>query len=242
VTTNPAERAQLLEAAQADLETALRVDPRLASAWYALSSLHHERKDLVAAALAAERSYEADAFLQFQDRNLYQLFETHYNLEQFPNAQRWCEEGARRFPRQRRFVGCQLMMLIAPWAQPDVGRAWALARRMDTLTAGAPDSAVLTRDVRVFVGGVLARAGQPDSARALLLANRAGREIDHEQRLAVREAIMRVLLGDLDEAVELWRRYALANPDHKIDATVFTHWWWRPLRDHRGFQSLTRAQ
>ncbi|HWP38930.1 MAG TPA: protein kinase [Gemmatimonadales bacterium] len=242
VTPDPAARARLLDSAQVDLETAVRIDPRAASAWYALSLLHHERKDLVAAALAAERSYEADAFLQFQDRNLYQLFETHYNLEQFPNAQRWCEEGARRFPRRRQFVGCQLMMLISPWAQADVGKAWALARRMDSLTTGAPDSALLARDVRIFVGGVLARAGQADSARAMLLANRAGRDIDHEQRLAVREAIMRVLLGDLDEAVELWRRYALANPDHKIDPTVFTHWWWRPLRDHRGFQSLTRAQ
>jgi serine/threonine-protein kinase len=242
VTPDPAERARLLDSAQTDLETAVRIDPRAASAWYALSLLHHERKDLVAAALAAERSYEADAFLQFQDRNLYQLFETHYNLEQFPNAQRWCEEGARRFPHRRQFVGCQLMMLISPWAPPDVGKAWALARRMDTLTAGAPDSVVLARDVRIFVAGVLARAGQPDSARAMLLANRAGRDTDHEQRLAVREAIMRVLLGDYDEAVDLWRRYALANPDHKIDPTVFTHWWWRPLREHRGFQSLTRGQ
>jgi serine/threonine-protein kinase len=240
VTPNPAEHAQLLSAAHADLDASVKADPTLAAAWYVLSNLAYDMKDNVAAAIAAERAYEADAFLRYQDDNLYQLFRVHYDLEQFPNAQRWCDEGERRFPADRRFVNCQLMMLITPWAQPDPARALALARRADSLT---PASArpIAGRMARMFAAGALARAGLGDSARQLLVAARAGRDIDPEQQLAVREAVIRVVLGDLEEAVQLLKGYVVANPTHRFDISRDLHWWWRPLRDDAEFLQSVAA-
>jgi hypothetical protein len=109
---------------------------------------------------------------------------------------------------------------------------------MDTLVAGDPAGEMSARIARMFVGGALARAGLSDSARSVLSAARAGQDIDPEQVLAVREAVMRVILGDYDDAVELFKRYALANPTHKIDLSRNLHWWWRPLRNHPGLQSV----
>jgi hypothetical protein len=92
---------------------------------------------------------------------------------------------------------------------------------------------------RMYVGGVLARAGLADSARRVLEGARAGRDIDPDQELAAREAVMRVLLGDLDEAVSQLNRYIVANPTHTFDLTSGDlHWWWRPLRDNPRFRAL----
>jgi TolB-like protein len=234
-----AQRAKLLDEARADLQQAVKIDPNLANAWYALSNVDYQFNDRVAAALDAERSYDADAFLQYQDNNVAQLFQTHYDLEQFPNAQRWCDEGARRFPKDFRFTFCQLEMMLAPWAKADPARAWALADRMDTIEAGEPDSLLNSRAARMFAAGALARVGLADSARHVLVANRATQDQDPEQELAIREAAVRVMLGDQDEAVRLIRRYVLANPTHKFDTSTSMYWWWRPLRDNPEFQSVT---
>ncbi len=239
VIPDAAQRAKLLEEARADLQQAVTIDPNLANAWYALSNVDLAFNDRVTAALDAERSYDADAFLRYQDNNVAQLFQTHYNLEQFPNAQRWCDEGARRFPRDIRFTFCQLQMMLAPWAKPDPARAWALAYRTDTLAADEPDSLLNSRGARMFVAGALARVGLADSARHVLVANRASQDLDPNQELAIREAAVRVVLGDQDEAVRLIRRYVLANPTHKFDTSTSMLWWWRPLRDNPGFQSVT---
>ena len=58
---------------------------------------------------------------------------------------------------------------------------------------------------------------------------------DGGHRLAVREAVIRVVLGDLDEAVQLLKRYVLANPGHRWDVSRELHWWWRPLRNNPDF-------
>ena len=234
---NPQERERLLEGARADLEAAVEADPKLANAWYALSHLHYQRNDNMSAVIAARRAYEADAFLSNQDRNLFQLFQTHYDLEQFPDAQRWCDEGARRFPGDYRFVECQLWMLITPWATADANRAWRLASTLDTLVPEQTREMVGHRS-RMVVGGVLARAGLADSARHVLEGARAGRDVDPEQQLASDEAVMRTLLGDFDEAIELLKRYLAANPGHDFDVDRDLHWWWRPLRDRPGFRAV----
>jgi len=240
--TDPAQQAKALNAAQADLDSATTIDPTLANAWYALSQLDYAKEDNVAATLAAERAYEADAFLQFQNQNVYQLFQTHYDLEQFPNAQRWCDEGERRFPGDFNFALCHLMMQITPWGQADPAKAWAEDRRVDSLVNGTPDGALNQRIAGMFLGGALARAGLADSARHVLSANRASQAIDPDQELAVREAAARVVLGDQDEAIKLLQRYVLANPTHKFDVSRNTYWWWRPLRDNPQFQSLGRQK
>ncbi len=241
VMPNPQERASLLDLAKKDLDAAVELDPGLADAWYAISQLSYELKDNVAAVIAAERAYQADAFLRHQDDNLHQLFRTHYDLEQFPNAQRWCDEGERRFSSDARFVMCQLQMLITSWKEPNVQQAWALARRVDSLLS---DQRFETRRriARMYVGAVIGRAGNPDSARSVLLAARAGQDIDPNRIVAPHEAVARVILGDYDGAIERWKHYILANPTHKIDLSRDLHWWWRPLRDHPEFKDVATTE
>jgi TolB-like protein/tRNA A-37 threonylcarbamoyl transferase component Bud32 len=240
------EREQLLDSAQADLQAAVDRDPTLAEAWYALSNLDYARADNVSALIAAREAYEADRFMSNMDANLEQLFETHYDLEQFADADKWCMEGARRFPGDWRFVECQQAMLITPWADADVDRAWQLAAELDSL---APDELVRLR-ARMRVAGVLARANRPDSARAVIAATQADPGVDPDAQLANDEAFVHILLGqqagdeasrlrEQDEAIELLKRYNAANRGHGLEADRDLHWQWRPLRDNPRFREVT---
>ena len=131
-------------------------------------------------------------------------------------------------------------MLISPWAEPDVDRAWRLSQALGPLL---PESLRELEGHRshMVVGGVLARAGLADSARSVLIAARAGREVDPDQQLASDEAIMRTLLGDYDEAIDLLTNYVAMNPGHDFDIGRDLHWHWRPLRDHPAFRRVAEA-
>ncbi len=239
--SDPAERDSLLARAQADLEAAVRLDHTLASAHYALSHLHYQRKDVFTAMLHARSAYEQDAYLSMADQILDRLFWSHYDLAQFREAERWCNVGARRFPTDYRFVDCHLWMMITVRSEPDIKRAWQLLAELQTLHPPGQRLAELTRrKSRMMVGGVIARAGLSDSASNLLIAARTtDHEIDPEQELLAIEAAMRILGGDTDNAMGLLKRYVAANPGHSFESGGELHWWWRDLRDHPDFLSLT---
>lgn len=238
VSPTPQERAELLDRAQDDLERAVDLDPSLASAHNTLSRLHYERKDLISAALEARQALQADAYLNEADDTLNRLFWSHYDLGQFAEAGRTCREAAARFPDDPRFEQCQLWMMITPTGEPDPRTAWDLLARVDSLVP--PDRRAFEHRVtQMIVGGVLARANLPDSARRVLVDARGGPEVDPDQELPGYEAIMRTLLGDEDEAVRLLKRYVSANPHHSfIRVEGDLHWWWRPLRDHPEFDAV----
>jgi hypothetical protein len=40
--------------------------------------------------------------------------------------------------------------------------------------------------------------------------------------------------------MDLLRRYVAGNTQHSFTVGTQLHWWWRPLRDHPGFQSILR--
>jgi len=245
---SPDEREQslLLDSAQADLKKATELDATLAEAWYALSNLDYSLDDNVGAVLAAQRAYEADRFMSNMDANLLQLFKTHYDLEQFNDADTWAREGVRRFPGDWRFVECQLAMLVSPWDAADVDRAWQLATELDSL---APNELVRLR-ARMRVAGVLARANRPDSARAVIAAAQADPGVDPEAQLANDEAFVHILIGqqagdeatrlrEQGEAIDLLKRYNAANPGHGLETDRDLHWMWRPLRDNPRFREVT---
>jgi serine/threonine-protein kinase len=237
VSPSPAARDRLLDSAEADLKAATQADGSQAAAYLTLSQLYYDKKDNVQAALMARHAYEADAFLGSQAANLNQLFWAYYDLEVFPDAQAWCQEGARRFPADYRFAQCQLWMMITEGSEPDLGRAWALA---DSVAQRAPESrrAFETHLARLIVGGALARAGLKDSARHVLDSARAGRDVDPEQDLPGYEAVMRIILGDHQDAIALLTNYVLVNPTHEFTAGRDLHWWWRPLRDFPEFRAV----
>jgi TolB-like protein len=238
VSPTPSERAALLDAAQADLERAVSLDPELASALNTLSRLHYDRGDRLSAALAARQALQADSYLREAAATFDRLFWAHYDLGQFAEAGRTCREAAAQVPQDARFRQCELWMMITPTARAEPDAAWALVERVDSLTA--PDRRPFVRRVsQMIVGGVLARASLPDSARHVLEAARAGPDIDPGQELVGYEAIMRTMVGDEDVAVQQLRRYVAANPDHQfLEVEGDVHWWWRPLRDHPGFATV----
>ncbi len=237
VTPDPAESDRLLSDAQADLEAAVRADPTLATAHSLLSHLYFNTEDQVSMLLAARRAYEEDAYLADADQILFRVFFGYYNLRQFTEAQRWCDEATRRFPDDYEFLECQLRMAVTERADPDVDRAWQLLAKLEAVT---PEDRrpYWRRRGQMFVGGVIGRAGDMDSARAVLVRARGDQEIDPDNDLAGFEAAVRTMLGDYDEAIELLKGYVAANPDHALKVGDNLHWWWQPLTDHPGFQAL----
>ncbi len=237
---DPVARQKGFQQARSDLETAVRRDPSLATAYSALSSLYYLVDDVPNAVLAARSAYEQDAFLRVAPTILWRLFDGSYDLEQFNQAKRWCDEGWRRFPDSYRFAECHLWLMTAPGSQPDVPAAWTWLARLDSLTP-KPLAPYETRQGRMLVGGILGRAGLADSARAVLTSARGNPEIDPTQDLVGVEAFMRTLVGDQDTALSLLQRYVAANPGHAFTRGGGMSWWWRTLQDKPGFQSVLKS-
>ena len=242
VEPDPVAAKQLLKDAQADLETAVKVRPSQAGAWSILSHLYSNTKSETDAKLAGLRAYEADAYLRDAPQLINRLFSTSYDLAQFPEAAYWCNEGGRRFPLDFNFTRCQLWLLSTKAKDPDVARAWQLA---DSLTPLSPVGRreYDTREARMFVAMVLARAGLADSARRVALGARGGTDVDPTQDLAYDEVYVHVLRGDKDEAFKALKRYLAANPERRAglaDTTAETTspWWFRSIEDDPRFKAL----
>ncbi|MGH7519885.1 MAG: protein kinase domain-containing protein [Gemmatimonadales bacterium] len=237
---DPGQAAALLTDARKDLERATTVDPTLASAYSTLSHLYYQVKDVAGAALAARRAYEEDAYLSNAAEILTRLFHASYDLDQQRQAQRWCQEGARRFPRDYRFYQCQLLMMTR-LESPDVPRAWRLLASVDSF-APPPIRTLQHLRNQMFVAAVIARAGLADSAHHVIERSRGTAEIDPEQNLLAFEAFVRTLLGEDEEAIRLLQRYVAANPEHSFEVGGSLLWWWQDLQKHPGFQALARPK
>jgi TolB-like protein/tetratricopeptide (TPR) repeat protein len=232
---DPGRSDALFHAARADLERAVRVDPGLASAHASLSHLYLNAPDLPAAVLAARRAYEEDAYLENADAIVWRLVTSSYNLEQFIEMLRWCNVGQRRFPDHFRFTSCQLILMTTPAVTPDIPHAWSLLARLDSL---APPNQRDFERLRgeLLTGGALARAGLPDSARAVLARTHESitHAVDPDRDLLRVEAYIRTLLGDYDQAVDLLKLDAAMHPG----SDYAQHWWWRELRSHPGWREV----
>jgi serine/threonine-protein kinase len=234
-----AETDRLLGGAREDLEAAVAADPGLANAYATLSLVHYNTDKRVDASLAALRAYEADAYVRNTERLLWRLYGMAYDLENFSEALRWCEEGQRRFPENDMFVECQLWLFTTRAVEPDPDRAWAL---QDSFVALLPehDREYFGREGQMLVAAALGKAGLVDSARNLLTASRGNLDIDPDRSLVTLEAFIRTLIGDNDEALELLRSYYIFNPHHREEASEDVHWWWRSLADDPRYQELIR--
>ncbi len=234
-----AEYNRTLGRAEEDLRAAVDQNPSQAGAWVTLSSLAYKKHNVQDALNAAQKAYAADAYLTNAREVLRRLFWTSHDMEQFPEAGKWCAEGHLRFPSDVAFVECQLWMLTTKSLSPDPDKAWRLVDSMRVLTP-AKDTARLVRHARIITASVLARAGLKDSARAVLLRSRGTPDIDPEHELVGDEAIARVFLKDYDEAVQLLESYLAANPQHRKGfATKSSLWWKDPtLQAHPRFKAL----
>jgi serine/threonine-protein kinase len=233
---DPDVRDQLLAGARSDLEQSVRLEPSRASAHSTLSHLYYQVGDPSSAVLAAQRAYEEDAFLSVADGVLWRLYSASYDLEQYDQARRWCDEGRRRFPDNFRFAQCQLFLMTMDAATPDVDRAWDLYQQLLPELPEAQRLA-LAHQAETVVGGIIGRAGMADSADAVLVRARLTPQQDPEGELMSVEAAMRALMGDTEGSIELLKRYVVNNPGH-FAGRAGLHWWWRSLRNNPEFERL----
>jgi hypothetical protein len=234
---DPARADQALVLAESTLTKAVSIERNQAGAWAALSAIYARNSELQKANVAAFNAYHADAYLSSARTILTRLFSTYYNLESFPEAMQWCDEGSRRFPREPYFVQCRLMMYLSKYKQPDVDSAWAYSRQYAALY---PDSSrvVPRKKAEVFVAGTLVRAGLTDSAKHVLLRTRATPAEDPRHDVQGYEVVVRVMLKQQDEAIRLIDDYLTVNPEHKKGFAARTVWWWRDLQSNPKFQQL----
>jgi eukaryotic-like serine/threonine-protein kinase len=237
----PRAAERLLEDAERDLETSVKVRPSQAGAWAILSHMYSNTKGETDAKLAGLRALEADAYLRDAPQVINRLFTTSYDLGQFVDAARWCQEGARRFPENFNFTKCQLWVMSTKVREPDVTLAWKLADSLPKLSPGGRRE-YDAREARMIVAMVLARAGLADSALAVANRSRGGPEVDPNQDLAYSEVYVHILRGDKDRAFEALKSYLAANPERRsglADTTEATsNWWFRDLEDDPRFRGL----
>ena len=235
---DPASNARMLDLAEETLVKSVSANRQQAGAWAALSNLYYSKPNIPEANRAAKMAYEADAYLASANTILRRLFWTSHDLEMYPDALEWCTKGARRFTADPFFVECRLWMYTTRGQTPNVDSAWAYQRRYVEMNAPAARP-FADKYSRVLVAGALARTPQlADSARRVLKAARATPDVDPARELAGYEAVMRVILGDYDEAVDLIQSYVLIHPEHLKGFATRVSPWWRDLQGNARFQRL----
>ncbi len=237
-TADESERERLYANARVDLEKAVGLDKTLASGYSTLSHLLYN-EDLASALIAAKQAYAADAYLEIAGDVIWRLFYGNFDQENFTQAREWCFKGAERFPDDWRWTYCELRLMASPAIPADVDHAWQLLARLDSM-APAPRRPFERARGEMAVGGVLARANQADSARAVLVRARSkvNVQIDPAADLMWFEAAMRLMLHERDAAFDLLKRAVLANPDQGLKRGEPVHWLYRELQGHPGFDVL----
>ena len=234
---DPRRHAELVVAAESSLVHAVSVNKNQAGAWATLSALYQRTDRFQLANSAAYNAYKVDAYLRSAKAVLTSLFLTSYNIEAFNDANQWCNEGRRRFPREPFFVQCRLYLYLSKYGAPNVDSAWTYAQAFTALTP-EPQRPVATKVAGMFVAGAITRAGLPDSARRVILRSRALPIEDPRREVEGYEAIVRVMLNEQAEAVRLIEDYLTVNPDHRSGFASRTVWWWRDLQTNPRFQQL----
>ena len=225
----------LIVEAERDLRRATDLDDSRSQAYAQLSRIYENQGRDAEAKLAATKAYEADPYQLDAPLILYWLCSTSLDLQEWTEVTRWCDEGRERFPDRPSFPSAKLAGLAGPRGLvADPAQAWLLAE--DVLRLSAPHERGLREPIHFLqVAAVLARAGLPDSARAVMdrtlaLPEATGPGVD------VQEANARLRLGDIDGSLDALERFLEAIPGAR--AEVATDWWWEELWDHLRFKEL----
>jgi TolB-like protein len=227
----------LLAQAERDLQYAAEATPPAAFGLTLLSHLQMAKGSTAQAKLAAVRAYQADPYLANAERTLWRLFQTSLDLEDGPEARRWCAEGQRRFPTYYRFTECRLWLFAFKDQPPDVNEAWRLYRRYLEVTP--PNTRVFSQHYgRMLVAIALARAGLRDSALATAETARADSTVDETRNLVMLEAIVHTILGHHSQALDDLEVYFRANPQLRGQDDT---WWWQDLRTDPRWQEIVGA-
>ena len=222
----------LAREAEEDLRSAVAGDAGQAYAWVALAELLRLRGEFPEASIAAEHALDADPFLINAEKEIiFTLSQVWLDVGDVEKADLWTDEGRRRFPAEPSFPSAKLVILAGRGGEGEVvDTAWALMAQV-TRELGLPQA---WRLGRLQVAAVLALAGLPDSATAVVEAVRS--EGATGAYIQYFEANVRVRLGQYDQAMDLLEGYLEAMPHRR--AYIGRDWWWEPLRSNPRFQAL----
>jgi len=90
------------------------------------------------------------------------------------NAQKWCDEDKRRFPKDLLAARCELWIMTTKAVRADPVEARRRAAEYESVAA-PQQREYYRREGQIVVAAVLGRAGLPDSARRVLVRARADR-------------------------------------------------------------------
>jgi DNA-binding SARP family transcriptional activator/TolB-like protein len=206
-TVDSAGQAARVAGAERDLRAAVAAEPTLASGWNRLSQVLRYQGRAAESEVLTRRALQEDAWLEDANVILARLYFAALYAADYPRARALCAQGGRRFPADWRFVECRLTLLRAAPSRPaDADAVRALLTELDRVDPpdharrdGRPYSPAFRRAV---AAAVLARAGQTDSARAMLARARreAGGDPAVRLSLAYDEAAVYQLMGHPDTA------------------------------------------
>ncbi|HEY0018317.1 MAG TPA: BTAD domain-containing putative transcriptional regulator [Longimicrobium sp.] len=192
-----------MDTAETDLRAATAAEPSRASVWSTLSQLLRIRGRLAESEMAARRALAADAYLDDMAAIRHLLYFSGLWRGDYAQAHEQCEQGAVQFPADRRFTECRLTLLRNDRTRPaDAAAAWRLVAELDRMDpparARAQNRVYGPIYRRMVAAAVSARAGDADSARAVVA--RARREVGAHPALAhslnYEEAWVRLMLRD----------------------------------------------
>jgi TolB-like protein/tetratricopeptide (TPR) repeat protein len=237
--------ADRLARAESDLRRALQLDRTLASARGTLALVRLARGDVAQGVLDAQSALAMDTYLKDAPTILLALYINNLMQGSTADAWRWCTRGASDYPRDPRFIECQLTLLAEDVdTRADPARAWSLVKAANDLDpperARAAGRAWLPLYRDMMAGVVSARAGQRE--RALEVARRARAVVSGDAALRTdllyEEAFLQLTLGEREEATRLLAAYLVERPS--LRELVSRHPRWRPLRGDSAFARLLR--
>jgi eukaryotic-like serine/threonine-protein kinase len=243
---NDRDFADRLDRAERDLKRALALDPSRATARGTLALVHFARGNVVEGARQAQTALAMDTYLKDAPAILVALYGNNLMIGAADDAWRWCNRGASDFPRDPRFLECQLTLLAEDESKrPNPALAWRLVEQANTLDpparARAAGRAWLPIYREMMAAVVSARAGQHDSA--LSVARRARSAVAGDATLGTdlvyEEAYLQLILGDREEAARLLSLYLAERPS--LRELVFRHPRWRRLTTDSAFARALRG-
>jgi DNA-binding SARP family transcriptional activator/TolB-like protein len=206
----PAQAADMLGAAEADLVRALALDPNRARAESTLSLLYESQGRFDDSRRAAYRALDADAYLEDADQIVVRLFFTSFEMDNDEDAGLWCDETRRRMPGTWIAGYCDLVLL--GWradVNPDPRKALYVLETFGHAEPADQRNAIRPR-LEILAATTLARAGEIARAEQMVQAARTAAPGDVE--LLHLEAAYRIARQEYERANELLKEYIAKSP------------------------------
>jgi DNA-binding SARP family transcriptional activator/TolB-like protein/tetratricopeptide (TPR) repeat protein len=228
--TDARERADMLRDAEQSLRRATEIEPHRQTAWGELADLLLSVERYGEAKHAARSAYRSDPHSRSAPKLLRQLYAASFEVGEDREAEGWCLDGRSRF-NDAPFVWC--LLALNAWAEsiePDLEAARRAVRFMPEAQFNLQSELRDRFDAMIAVTHI--RAGQPDSARAIL------RRLERSQDAGLlwMRAAVHVAFGEDSAAIALLDRHvelAGESQRHIIRQRPF----WK-LRNHPDYPRL----